>query len=243
MAGDNENDDSTSFFVTPKRASSERMAARPSEPPKPAESGSSGRRVEDAVVQPQERPVAEPAAAPRHRVDRMVDDRGRTRSYRTVVILGFFFMLSVCSLMVAGYSVYGRYLSDAREESEWGVRGQASFELEAETGSQPSSDRNGRKGQRVAGKSGGKTAGSVVTRNLTITIDGEHPYNSVLVRCKNSGFRSKRLTLNGASVMVADVPSEACTVNFDGGAGADQKFQGDDLTFKCEFKRDRMRCR
>jgi hypothetical protein len=243
MAGDNENDDNTSFFVTPKRASSERMAARPSEPSKPAESRSSGRRVEDAVVQPQERPISEPAATPRHRVDRVVDDRGRTRSYRTIAILGFFFMLSVCSLMVAGYSVYGRYLSDSREESDWGDRGQASFELEEETGLQSSSARKGRKGRRGAGKSGGKTAGSVVTRNLTISIDGDHPYNYVLVKCSKSGFRSARLALNGASVQVSNVPTEVCTVDFDGGAGAHQQFQGIDLTFRCEFKRDRMKCR
>jgi hypothetical protein len=242
MASDNENDDNTSFFVTPKRASSERMAARPSEPPKPAESGSSGRRVEDAVVQPEERPIAEPATAPRHRVDRVVDDRGRTRSYRTVAILGFFFMLSVCSLMVAGYSVYDRYLSDAREESEWGDRGQASFELEGETGLQVSGKRGARKGKRGAKRVGSATA-STTTRALKIVINGKHPYNYVLVKCKKSGFRSGRIAIKGPSVMVADVPTEVCTVNFDGGAGALQQFDGDNLIFECTLTGDRMKCR
>jgi len=237
MSGENENDDTTSFFVTPKRTSSAGMSTRsveeaePATPPKP-----SGRRISAPVDAQPQTPVASLSETVHRPVDRVVDDRSRTRSYRTVAILSFFFLLSVFSLMFAGYSVYDRYLSDGREESDWGDRGQASFQLDDEDTGLSTADARGPK----KGKRGSSSASvSTPTRALKIVMNGEHPFNYVLVKCKKSGFRSTRIAIKGPSVIVPDVPKEACTVNFDGGAGADQRFGGDDLTFTCTFKKSR----
>ena len=237
MSGENENDDTTSFFVTPKRTSSACMSTRSVEeaesatPPLKA----SGRRISAPVDEQPQAPVASLSETVHRPVDRVVDDRSRTRSYRTVAILSFFFMLSVFSLMFAGYSVYDRYLSDGREESDWGDRGQASFQLDDEDTGLSSVDARGPR----KGKGGASTSASIPTRTLKIVMNGEHPFNYVRVKCKKSGFRSGRLAIKGPSVMVEDVPKEACTVDFDGGAGALQKFGGDDLTFTCTFKKSR----